>query len=105
MGFKLIVSNIISNAIKYSYESSQIHCQIRQSEKEFILEVKDFGVGMSQEQLTRLFTKYEKHDDQYAGQGIGLYMVYELVKHFNGTVEIESMLGKGTTVQVRFPIP
>jgi len=104
IGFKLIVSNLASNAIKYSDEGGKVECHARCEGGRLVVEVRDEGVGMSEEQVARLFRKYEKMNDERGGQGIGLFMVKKLADHFEGELEVESALGAGTTVTVSFPL-
>lgn len=104
IGFRLIISNLLSNAIKYSYEGSSIYFSVRTDNDHLLIEVKDEGVGMSREQLRKLFKKYEKINQEVSGQGIGLFMVKKLVDHFDGTIDVVSTLGKGTTFQVSLPV-
>ncbi len=103
-GFKLIVSNIISNAIKYSEEGRPVYFKAYCEEGQLVLETEDFGVGMNESQLQRLFQKYEKTNDQKGGQGIGLFMVKQLVEHHQGQIEVISRLGVGTKMTVRLPM-
>ncbi|MEK8131208.1 MEDS domain-containing protein [Paenibacillus filicis] len=103
-GFKLIVSNIISNAIKYSEEGRPVYFDAYCRGGNLVLETEDFGVGMNESQLERLFQKYEKTNDQKGGQGIGLFMVKQLVEHHRGEIEVSSRLGEGTKMTVRLPM-
>ncbi|MDP4083817.1 MAG: MEDS domain-containing protein [Bacillota bacterium] len=104
MGFKMIISNLISNAIKYSYEENSIYLSVSVKDELLMIEVSDLGIGMSEEQQRKLFIKYEKINQEQSGQGIGLFMVKKLVDHFQGTIEVRSQLGKGTTFCVKLPI-
>ncbi|UOE94920.1 MEDS domain-containing protein [Alkalihalobacillus sp. LMS39] len=103
MGFKLIISNLLSNAIKYSHEGESIYLHSYKDSEFLYIEVVDNGVGMSGDQLNRLFEKYQKTNQEIAGQGIGLYMVHKLVEHFHGVIHVTSELGLGTRIVVTFP--
>jgi two-component sensor histidine kinase len=103
IGFKLIISNLISNSIKYSYEGNDIFMNTY-IDKQLVIEVIDQGVGMTKEQLAKLYIKYEKLNTETSGQGIGLFMVKKLVDHFNGSIEVESDTNKGTRFLLRLPI-
>lgn len=104
MSLKLIFSNIISNAIKYSHEGSVIivACHAKGHSLEFV--VTDYGVGMTKEQVALLYRKYEKLNDERGGQGIGLFMVKTLIDQMNGTIRIHSRLEHGTKVSIRLPL-
>lgn len=105
MGIRLILSNLISNAIKYTGEQGRVEFSARVQDNQRIrFVVKDNGVGMSSDQLDVLFEKYAKFDENQAGQGIGLYIVKTLTDRFNGTIHIDSELGYGTEVTVDFPL-
>ncbi|WP_428909501.1 ATP-binding protein [Niallia sp. Krafla_26] len=104
IGFRLIISNLLSNAIKYSYENSAIFFSVWTENDLLMIRIKDEGIGMSEEQLDKLFKKYEKSNQEVSGQGIGLFMVKKLVDHFDGTIQVRSSLGNGTTFQVCLPV-
>nr|WP_243735178.1 HAMP domain-containing sensor histidine kinase [Paenibacillus turpanensis] len=103
-GFKLIVSNLLSNAIKYSDEGGLVQCTANEHRGVLTIVIADHGVGMSEEQLSKLFRKYEKLNEEKGGQGIGLFMVKKLVDYFEGSIEVMSELGKGTTIVVALPL-
>jgi signal transduction histidine kinase len=104
MGFKLIVSNILSNAIKYSHEGDEIACNCGVEGSALVIEVRDHGVGMTADQVSRLFHKYEKMNHEASGQGIGLFMVKKLLDHFNGEIAVTSAPNAGSTFTVRLPL-
>ncbi len=104
IGFKLVLSNLLSNAIKYSFEGSAIYLDVTEQDQYLHFKIKDHGIGMSQEEIQKLFRKYEKVNQEQSGQGIGLFMVKKLVDHFNGTVRVESEKNVGTTFFVNFPV-
>lgn len=104
IGFKLIVSNLISNAIKYSDEGSSVSVQASLRDGMLLLDVRDQGVGMTIEQLEKLFRKYEKTNTDKSGQGIGLFMVKKLTDHFEGRIGVNSELHAGTEVHVELPL-
>jgi len=103
-GYKLIVSNLISNAIKYSHENGDVRCIVRCENDRLSLAVEDDGIGMTPEQVRRLFRKYEKMNEERGGQGIGLFMVKKLVDHFEGTIDVTSAPDVGTRIVVTFPL-
>ncbi|MCS7459147.1 ATP-binding protein [Paenibacillus doosanensis] len=104
MGLKLIVSNLLSNAIKYSLEGGRIWFRACHARGVLELIIKDEGIGMSPEQLEKLFRKYEKMNHEQSGQGIGLFMVKKLVDHFGGSIKVQSELNEGTEVTVKLPL-
>ncbi|MEB1807290.1 MAG: MEDS domain-containing protein [Bacillaceae bacterium] len=103
MGFKLIISNLLSNAIKYSFEDSTIYLNSFIEDDKLVIDIIDQGIGISSDNLKKLFQKYHKLNEEESGQGIGLFMVYKLVDHFKGEISVESELGKGTSFRLKFP--
>jgi signal transduction histidine kinase len=59
---------------------------------------------LSDDQVKKLFQKYEKLNDEQSGQGIGLYMVKKLLDHFEGDIDVTSQLHQGSTFRVQLPI-
>ncbi|MDC3170178.1 PAS-domain containing protein [Paracoccaceae bacterium] len=104
---KQIVLNLISNAAKFC-ENGQISIDVKvekSSKKELIkIDVKDSGIGMTQEQIDRLFHAFTQADAsttrKYGGTGLGLTIVQNLAKLMGGDVSVKSELGKGTTFTV-----
>ncbi|MBP1995686.1 ATP-binding protein [Paenibacillus eucommiae] len=66
-----------------------------------ILEIKDNGIGMSQEQIERLGTPF--YSTKLKGTGLGMMVSYNIIKSFNGSIHVQSELGKGTCMRVSFP--
>ena len=105
---RIVLRNLISNAIKFSYEGSTI--EVGTSNSSFF--VRDHGVGMIQERVNELLSSSNKQCNPILsktgtagenGTGIGLPLCLELVKMNLGQLSIESQLGKGTTVTVTLP--
>ncbi|PZD95381.1 hypothetical protein DNH61_12635 [Paenibacillus sambharensis] len=104
IGLKLIVSNLLSNAIKYSHEGGRIRIEAFAEDGELVVAIRDEGIGMSEEQVRKLFRKYEKMNVERSGQGIGLFMVKKLLDHFGGRIEVNSRLHTGTLMKVTLPL-
>ena len=105
-----IVSNLLSNAFKYTPENGEITLRIettREAEQTFlILTISDTGPGMSQQQIEKIFNlfyKIEEEQNGYQGSGIGLALTQSLVKFLNGTIRVESSPGLGTSFIVKLP--
>lgn len=108
-----IVLNLVSNAIKYTGEGGKIQCIITQSEgtddgwvnQEII--VSDNGIGMSEEFQRHIFEMFSRERSTTVsgveGTGLGMGIVKNLVSHMNGTIEVESKLGEGSTFKVTVP--
>jgi len=107
-----ILTNLLHNAVKFT-ESGEISLSLTTSETAetrclLLIEIRDTGIGMSKEQLSRLFNPFSQGDTsinrRYGGSGLGLSIVKGLLDAMNGTVEVVSMEGKGSTFTVRIPL-
>ena len=101
-----IVFNLISNALKFTFEGT-IEVSLLPGDGAVKLVVKDTGNGVPAEELPRLFERFHRvtgaRGRTFEGSGIGLALVYEVVKLHGGRVEAESEVGRGTTFTVTIP--
>jgi len=102
-----IVLNLISNAFKYTLEG-EISVSLRASNGSALLSVRDTGTGIPETELPNLFNRFHRVEAARGrtqeGTGIGLALVQELAKLHGGTVEVESVYGKGSTFTVTIPL-
>ena len=108
-----IYLNILSNAIKYNKKNGKILCKasakkIDQEHILFKIKIKDTGIGMSEEFLQHIFDPFTReHEEEMTGRrqgtGLGMSIVKQLVDKMNGTIHVESELGKGTCFKVEIP--
>ncbi len=104
----LIIRNTLSNAIKYSNEQSVIEINTKRNKTNAFVIIKDTGVGMNQDTLSKLFetnssfTTYGTANEK--GIGLGLLLCKNFMNKMNGSIEIESMPEEGTTVNLIFPL-
>jgi signal transduction histidine kinase len=102
-----IVLNLLSNALKFTFEG-EIEVLLRQGDGAVELAVRDTGIGISGEELPRIFERFHRIKGARArtheGTGIGLALVHELVKLHGGTVAAESTVDAGTRFRVRIPL-
>lgn len=105
---RLVFSNILRNAIKFSKEYNKIRISIRVSEKEIILSIKDFGIGISDENLNIIFDRFKKLDNSInsinRGHGLGLSIALAYVNLLNGKIEVVSQIEKGAEFKITLPI-
>ena len=101
---KVAVSNIIDNACKYS-DDHTVNIKFRHIEKSIEIKFKDKGIGISEEDIKKIFEPFYRGANtiSISGTGIGLPLVNQIIKNHNGTVEISSKIGKGTIVTVLLP--
>jgi len=102
-----IAENLISNAIKYSHPNSQVHITLACRQKEWALEVKDNGIGISKKAQRKLFREFYRCEsainNKIIGSGIGLMMVKNYVVMHGGQISCESCENAGSTFRVTIP--
>lgn len=97
-----VIINVLDNAVKFSPPDSAI--EVRLSIDDWIvLDIKDHGVGISEEDLENVTKKFYKGSSKRSGSGLGLAISDEIVRLHGGELRISSVLGSGTTVQVLLP--
>ncbi|WP_438026592.1 ATP-binding protein [Sorangium sp. So ce233] len=106
--YERILLNLISNALKFSHTGGHIEVALRAlDDASFELCVRDEGIGISGDDLGKLFSKFTQVDGsvkrRYEGTGLGLSLVKQFAELMRGSVSIESELGRGTVVRVRLP--
>ncbi len=104
-----ILSNLLSNALKYTSTEEDIYFQINQTQDDQLqLIVKDTGQGIQKEHLPYIFDRFYQVEDlanqKPQGSGVGLALTKELVHLLNGVIEVDSEWGVGTTFSLFFPI-
>ncbi|MFB3903050.1 MAG: sensor histidine kinase [Acidobacteriota bacterium] len=100
------VLNLMDNARKYSGDAKYIGVALYQAGKEVVIEVQDRGPGIPKEEQTQLFDGFYRGKDAASrkGFGMGLYLVKQVMLAHRGRVELDSQVGKGTTVRLIFPV-
>ncbi|MBL7730967.1 MAG: HAMP domain-containing histidine kinase [Chitinophagaceae bacterium] len=102
-----LVFNLADNALKYSKDKPAIQVNIQGGNNEVIFRIADNGIGIAPEYKDKIFDKFFRvpHGDTHdaKGYGLGLSYVHQVVKKHNGTIEVESEPGKGTTFTITLP--
>jgi PAS domain S-box-containing protein len=102
-----VIVNLLTNAIKYSPKADKINVELKEDEKNIIVSVQDFGVGISKEEKEKVFERFfrvqAKYDHKISGLGLGLYLVNEIIKAHKGKLWVESIEGKGSTFFFSLP--
>jgi signal transduction histidine kinase len=103
-----VVTNLVSNASKYSPDNSEIRLSVSADDESCIIEVADKGIGISVEDQEKLFTPFFRSDNpetrQVSGTGLGLVICKQIIELHGGTMIVRSSRGRGTTVRVELPI-
>jgi signal transduction histidine kinase len=105
---RVILDNLISNAVKFTPAGGRIEVALRNMDGEVELIVSDTGVGIAEEELERIFDRFYQVEDhmtrRHGGMGLGLSIVKGLVEHHDGRVWVESVLGRGSRFVVVLPV-
>jgi len=102
-----VLNNLITNAIKYSPDAKEIDLNVVQEEKNMLVSIRDYGIGIASDKIDHLIERYYRVDEDYMrfpGLGIGLNIATEILKHHQGKILIESEIGKGSTFTFIIPI-
>jgi two-component system phosphate regulon sensor histidine kinase PhoR len=102
-----VLYNLLDNALKYSRENGEIRLRAAQHGPEIVLSVTDNGIGITKDDLPRIFERFYRADKarsrELGGTGLGLAIVKHIAQLHGGRVEAQSELGKGTTIRVVLP--
>ncbi|GAB6452592.1 HAMP domain-containing sensor histidine kinase [Bacillus luti] len=104
--FQRIIENLLANAIKHNNETTNVIVNLSQNENFFTLSISDNGKGMDEKTKGLLFERYYRGtntEESNIGTGLGLAITKQLVHAHNGTISVESEVGKGTTIILVFP--
>ena len=105
---RIIISNLISNAVKYNCDGGSIDITIEKTADHVIIRVSDTGISISPEDLKRLFNEFVRIKNEKTkkteGSGLGLYIVKRLCALYNGSVSAESTPEKGSVFTVSLPL-
>jgi len=97
---RVAISNLLTNALKYSDESQPVLVDVEESDDAISLSVTDHGLGISEADQARIFDKFYRSANPEAkkksGHGLGLSIASEIVKLHHGTITVESEVGKGS---------
>jgi len=103
-----ILVNLLSNAVKFSRQG-EVRLRVAREGDDLYFKVIDTGIGMSQEQIARLFNPFEQADSsttrKYGGTGLGLAISQSLAQRMGGEISVESAPGAGSAFTLRLPLP
>jgi len=109
MKLTLAISNLIENAVKYSYEdSTPVKIKLDIDAKNAFVTVTDNGIGISEEDQDKIFTRFYRadkgRDRQTGGTGLGLAITHKTILLHKGSIKVSSKLGEGSIFTVRLPL-
>ena len=95
---KQAIGNLLSNAIKYSTNTKKIFIRLLKKPDHICIEIEDRGIGITEDQLPRIFEKFYRIDqkESISGTGLGLTVVKEIIEAHNGKISVSSEIGKGS---------
>ena len=102
------IHNVIANAIKYTPANGKINITVYAENGQGIIKIADTGRGVEAEQIPHLFDLYYRTtnaiDSKITGTGLGLFIVHQIITMHNGTIDVTSTLGQGSTFTIRLPL-
>ncbi|WP_185153680.1 PAS domain-containing sensor histidine kinase [Fulvivirga lutimaris] len=104
---KIILGNILSNAIKYRNQelcTNKLSIKIKILKTKATLVFEDNGIGISEEYLGKVFDMFYRATEQSDGSGLGMYIVKQSIDRLGGTIDIQSKLGEGTKIEIELPL-
>lgn len=98
--------NLIDNAIKFSNKDGKIDIKLYQDKDKIIVNIKDYGKGMSEDEIEKVFDRFYQIDKSHSeeGTGLGLAIVKRILELSDGDIKIKSKEGKGTSIIVMLPV-
>jgi signal transduction histidine kinase len=103
---RLIISNLLSNACKYSQPEGEVRLRVMQSGEAIDITISDDGIGMSEEDQQQIFRRFHRGANvaSIEGTGIGMSITQRCIEALKGSIHLESALKKGTTFKVNIPL-
>lgn len=106
-GIEEVLTNLITNAIKYSPDGSSIRLTSYEQDENVVVQISDTGYGIPEEDLSEIFTRFyrvkDKNTREIHGTGLGLAIVKSIIEAHNGSIRVESKVEQGTTFTVSLP--
>ena len=106
-GIEQVIINIISNAIKYTEYKGEILVDLNKVDENIIIRIEDNGVGIPEEDQKRIFERFYRVEKgrsrDMGGTGLGLSIARQIVEAHGGKIDLTSVLGQGTTIEISLP--
>ncbi len=101
----ILLFNLVSNAIKYNRDGGWIRVASFETGNKYCIEVIDNGIGIDHDQISNIFNRFKRADPTSGeGYGLGLSIVSSIVNFHNGSIEVQSVKGEGSTFKIQFPL-
>lgn len=99
---------ILDNAVKYSTDRKEVHISVSSTLNKFEIAIQDFGEGIPDEDIDKVFNRFYRVDKARArtkgGNGLGLSIAHKLLESYKGNISVESAVGKGTIFRIFIPM-
>jgi len=103
-----VIFNLVENGIKYNVKNGSLTVSLEKTEDDAVICIQDTGVGIPKESLDHVFERFYRVDKARSrstgGSGLGLSIVRNIVRRNGGTIKVDSIVGRGTTVVLTFPV-
>jgi len=103
-----VLNNLLTNAIKYSPQSDKVNVEMYVDGESAVVSVQDFGIGMEQDELTKIFERFYRvsgdDEETYPGFGIGLFIVQDILERHDGKIWVESKKNAGSKFYFALPL-
>jgi signal transduction histidine kinase len=101
---KQVIVNIGLNSIQAMKNGGKLTVESRETDTGLLIKITDTGTGMDEDQVQKIFDPFFTTKDVGEGTGLGLFVTYSLVQNMNGTITVESQIGKGASFQLELPV-
>ena len=99
---------VLDNAVKYSTDRKEVHISVSSTLNKFEIAIQDFGEGIPDEDIDKVFNRFYRVDKARArtkgGNGLGLSIAHKLLESYKGSISVESSVGKGTIFRIFIPM-
>lgn len=104
----LAIHNLLGNALKYTPAGGEVRVEVLEVNHELLVNVADTGIGISEDEIGKVFEKFYRADDQrladIGGSGLGLALAREVIRLHGGDITLQSTLNQGSTFTLRLPV-
>jgi len=103
-----VIINLIANALKFTVPGDEINVNIKETDNNILISVKDTGMGIPEDRQETIFNKFDHADSSLSrpneGSGLGLTIVRQIIKLHDGEIDLDSKVGEGSKFTIKLPI-